>query len=1086
MNNLKYLDNFFFENYFNRNGFWYAFKRSVNDIDNLQLLLRYLQVYHNRNWFKNQKEYSDILIKEKILIPTRSTEDSSANSRGIKKVFEFLGFCYVDEDEKLQITSAGRKFLEKNTNDELYEIKTNQLLKYQINNPLIKANSYKDLKIKPYTFLLELLLNLENQSIDMTEYKLFVCRAHNYKELDLIINRIREWRSLDEQKKNLIFKRISSNNIFKTINAYSSYSLSFFGKSTFTEISEIEDEKVLFLKQNKSKEVENILNIKDIHHYKTHLDKQKKFIEFYGGYEEKEKNNLNKIFRKNFIKKEFKNLYDKKESSKSYKKLYKEIKVKDFSNIQNEYERNEKERIILNEKIENLFFLSGRTLNVLKNEQILYLKDLLFWEIENLTKMQGMGSRSVEELISQLKEFNKKNKTNFNFFQIKDQNPKPINENRNIFKRLNEIEWSIRTSNVFKDQRMVFVGDLVHVTEKELLRYPKFGKQSLNEIKNVLKSMKLELGQTSTWPPDDLESKAEALKISNDKKFDQLSDDDQINFFRPIKSSFDNIRVINACLNSNITNLGDLHQNISKLDELNNLGTRSIEEIKIMMRKFISLPIGINILDWDKTKLSQYIKYEKKLSKYDEIDNEQEFGKFDYLDDEIIQLMKKINFKRQDIIDFHYGLDGTGLKTLQTTGDKFNVTRERIRQITLQYLILIKKRNIKGLINLKKIEDILNKITPISCFNFEKYLIEKKYVKKRFLTPTILSLLKLFLQSKKFILLNQKKIIDQKDDLKYPKFKDFFRGSNVNKFGLIDINLISKKFNLSISQISDLLNFQEDISILDNKWIYDTDKIKNRLFNILQKIFNINSKINKFEIIKAIKRMRRIETPSIEGVIAYCKKELNANYDGTEITIPEENISNRFFNSSIKIHSDIETSMISCFKNDKILTYRQLVSKLIDKGENENSSNQYVSGNTPVIIKVFPGCYSLVGTKLNPGEAEEFYQANKDKGNKIITEYDYNEDGSIWVGYEINQQTKDKRNFRISNSIFDVLKGNYIVKGKNHQIKINKQKYISRLGNNLIEDKLKNGDDIIFTFNLNNRYVEIEIGQNLMKEKYNQ
>ncbi len=87
-------------------------------------------------------------------------------------------------------------------------------------------------------------------------------------------------------------------------------------------------------------------------------------------------------------------------------------------------------------------------------------------------------------------------------------------------------------------------------------------------------------------------------------------------------------------------------------------------------------------------------------------------------------------------------------------------------------------------------------------------------------------------------------------------------------------------------------------------------------------------KINKFEIIKAIKRIRRIETPSMEGVIAYCKKELNANYDGTEITIPEENISNHFFNSSIKIHSDIETSMIGCFKNDKILTYRQLVSKI--------------------------------------------------------------------------------------------------------------------------------------------------------------
>ena len=154
-------------------------------------------------------------------------------------------------------------------------------------------------------------------------------------------------------------------------------------------------------------------------------------------------------------------------------------------------------------KIENLFFLSGRTLNILKNEQILYLKDLLIWEIANL-KMQGMGSGSVDELISQLKEFNKQNKTNLHFSYSKNQNYKF--KNKNIFKRLDEIEWSIRTNNVFKDQKMVFIGDLIHITERDLLRYPNFGNQSLNEVKNVLKSMNLELGQLA-WPPEDLEIK---------------------------------------------------------------------------------------------------------------------------------------------------------------------------------------------------------------------------------------------------------------------------------------------------------------------------------------------------------------------------------------------------------------------------------------------------------------------------------------------------------------------------------------------------------------------------------------------------
>ena len=67
-----------------------------------------------------------------------------------------------------------------------------------------------------------------------------------------------------------------------------------------------------------------------------------------------------------------------------------------------------------------------------------------------------------------------------------------------------------------------------------------------------------------------------------------------------------------------------------------------------------------------------------------------------------------------------------------------------------------------------------------------------------------------------------------------------------------------------------------------------------------------------------MQRSRRIETPPIEGIISYCKKELNGNFDGTDITIPNDKISKHFHNSSIKIISDIEIGIINTFKNDKI------------------------------------------------------------------------------------------------------------------------------------------------------------------------
>ena len=83
------LDSNFIQSYKSKTGFWYAFKRSVNDLGNLWLIFNTLKNFENENWSKNQEEFSSVLISEKLLSPTfKDAENMSANSRGIKKVFE--------------------------------------------------------------------------------------------------------------------------------------------------------------------------------------------------------------------------------------------------------------------------------------------------------------------------------------------------------------------------------------------------------------------------------------------------------------------------------------------------------------------------------------------------------------------------------------------------------------------------------------------------------------------------------------------------------------------------------------------------------------------------------------------------------------------------------------------------------------------------------------------------------------------------------------------------------------------------------------------------------------------------------------
>ena len=85
--------------------------------------------------------------------------------------------------------------------------------------------------------------------------------------------------------------------------------------------------------------------------------------------------------------------------------------------------------------------------------------------------------------------------------------------NRNLLRKVDELELSVRSANCLKNDNIVYIGDLVQKSEQEMLRTPNFGRKSLNEIKEVLSSMGLGLGMTVTgWPPENIEDLAKKLE----------------------------------------------------------------------------------------------------------------------------------------------------------------------------------------------------------------------------------------------------------------------------------------------------------------------------------------------------------------------------------------------------------------------------------------------------------------------------------------------------------------------------------------------------------------------------------------------
>src|SRR6266849_4293409 len=84
--------------------------------------------------------------------------------------------------------------------------------------------------------------------------------------------------------------------------------------------------------------------------------------------------------------------------------------------------------------------------------------------------------------------------------------------NKNLLRKVDELELSVRPANCLKNDNIVYIGDLVQKTEAEMLRTPNFGRKSLNEIKEVLANMGLHLGmEIPAWPPENIEELAKRI-----------------------------------------------------------------------------------------------------------------------------------------------------------------------------------------------------------------------------------------------------------------------------------------------------------------------------------------------------------------------------------------------------------------------------------------------------------------------------------------------------------------------------------------------------------------------------------------------
>ena len=139
---------------------------------------------------------------------------------------------------------------------------------------------------------------------------------------------------------------------------------------------------------------------------------------------------------------------------------------------------------------------------------------------------------------------------------------------------VSDFELSVRSRNCLQKMGIMTLGDLARTTEHELLESKNFGETSLVEIKEMLASKGLSLGQMAAPAA----AAGEELAVSEPE---EPSADEQEIYSQPITELNLSVRARKCTTKLGITTIGDLVRRTGEdLMECKNFGVTSLNEVR--------------------------------------------------------------------------------------------------------------------------------------------------------------------------------------------------------------------------------------------------------------------------------------------------------------------------------------------------------------------------------------------------------------------------------------------------------------------------------------------------------------------------
>lgn len=479
-------------------------------------------------------------------------------------------------------------------------------------------------------------------------------------------------------------------------------------------------------------------------------------------------------------------------------------------------------------------------------------------------------------------------------------------------------------------------------------------------------------------------------------------------------------RAVNAYQNEGIHYVGQLVQRSPfRFLSLPNFGKTSLQKTEEALA-LLGLAFGADIYGWS-VERANFIRKEHLNSVRAFL--AVKFGVFsppyqsatDELDAILSALLEGRN---REIAAKYWGFLGDEPRTLESVGQEYGMTRERVRQIAARAEDLARTMWLPTA-NCETLMRSVERQTPVALETAQR-MIDERQAKGSLPVRSLLNAANIFGISSPLVIVKEggAAFVDLQGRLPsiHEVAIDFRRATS--RSGCVSIDRTSLRLTQDLEQRGTIQRVLDGLP--ETVWL-DEDRSwaslvteRNRLSNTLRKILTVSDAVHISEMRQAALRSHRLSFVPPQAILSsFAEKIVN-------LIVRDGTVSRGASFEPVQL-GEIEQVLFEGFQNlGSPLGREQLERYCIDqRGVNDNSFYVYLS-YSPIVAKISPGIYGLVGAKIPLGTIE---QLSVERKNDARSEHGWDKQGRLWFATRLSRLTIKMGMFYLPSFVVDLASG---------------------------------------------------------------